>query len=543
MRVSALLLPLLALLPGAHLRGQANADPTLDVAVTSVLALTELGRVGTYPNGTVGLSMAVSLCNFGNPVQFDRPMSPEHPFFGFVLCRESDGRFEQLNDSAFAKHAYGVANGNFCGGNCVNPGGGQFGTNCSDTYSVGANGNRFYLGPADEIDPWLGLWNPVGSYFDQGDPAVPPPQNTDGLRSLTFAQTLAMDPVKNRLAARDQDLLVPGASFYCGALLITKGEPESNRGNSWASRQVGPEWDAGNQEWLFADLGPVVTGSILQHWSGSSLASATNGTDDGRLFVAVVVSGPDIHGLWHYEYAVQNRDNSRGVAAFRVPRCASARVFNTTFRDVDGNAGNDWTVSLSATEVSFLAPAGNALEWNRIYNFGFDSDAGPLSGMVTLDQALPGPGAGSVLVSSDYPGEVHNVYLGDGCGVPSPPLLRPKGTPPYAAIPNPTFEIELSGLQPGGTAVVLFADGGASVPIGGCTFYIGGTVSIASAALMANGSGDASLALPVPALAALEGADLFCQGIEAAVGGALFNQLNLTNGLQIRFGNALIPCP
>ena len=39
--------------------------------------------------------------------------------------------------------------------------GSLMGVNCSDTYGAGNNGDRNWLGPATELDPWLGTWNPI----------------------------------------------------------------------------------------------------------------------------------------------------------------------------------------------------------------------------------------------------------------------------------------------------------------------------------------------------------------------------------------------
>ena len=61
---------------------------------------------------------------------------------------------------------------------------------------------------------------------------------------------------------------------------------------------------------------------------------------------------------------------------------------------------NDWTVARVGNEVVWSVPAGNALEWNTIYNFGFDCDIAPSVGVVTLDEARIGAGALSVQVAS-----------------------------------------------------------------------------------------------------------------------------------------------
>ena len=223
------------------------------------------------------------------------------------------------------------------------------------------------------------------------------------------------------------------------------------------------------------------------------------------------MTGPDNRGMWHYEYAVHNRDNSRGGATLRIPICSSARIFNATVRDIDDDPSNDWTVSVSSTEVAFLAGANNALEWNTIYNFGFDADAAPIAGQVTLDQARPGPGAGFVTVNARVPGMVHTPWLGAGCGSPAP-TLSPSGSPPYAAIPNPSFAFQLDGLQPGGSSIVLLSASASNLPLGSCTLYLGLVPLVVSLdPLTANPSGAASAPLPIPNNVAFEGLDLYAQ--------------------------------
>ena len=91
---------------------------------------------------------------------------------------------------------------------------------------------------------------------------------------------------------------------------------------------------------------------MLDRWSGATVTEGSNGGTgtlsdfDGRFLVGVKVTGP-VNGMWHYEYAVQNLDNSRGGASFRLPVCPSARVENFGFRDIDLDAANDWTPGFS----------------------------------------------------------------------------------------------------------------------------------------------------------------------------------------------------
>lgn len=523
------------------LAAQPNLIPGTSVVMTRPDQLSSGGRLGTFPTGRTGFSMSTTICNNGSTdIQWLRAMDPRHPYYGFLVCRESGGRFEQISDRSFVKHSISAANSPGCG-TCQTFSSTRLGPNCSDTYGVSLNRDRYNLGPAHEIDPWLGVWEPIGSHFDRGEPNVGPPQNMDGQRSLTRTQANAMDPVTHRVEIDDADLVPEGRYFYSAYVVIT-GEPENLRDDNMATQLATPSWNG--SRWLFADVGAPVLGSPLVNWTDATLDSAANGNDDGRLYVAVVVTGPDSDGMWHYEYAVHNRDNSRGAASFRIPICSSARVLNATIRDIDDITANNWVVSMSGSEISFLAGPENAIEWNTIYNFAFDSDAAPVDGSVTLDQARPGPGAGDVTVNARVPGTVYNQHLGAGCGAPAP-SLSPAGDPPLASIPNANFGLQLDGLQPGGSAVILLSATGSSTNVGnGCTFFIGLTPPlVALGPFAADPNGEASTPLPIPNIAALEGADLFAQGVEIFTGGPLFGGFNLTNGLKIRIGNSVTGCP
>ena len=394
------LLPLLA----SALAAQANTVNGLDGRLAVVDNLDYYGRRGAaFPNGEAGMAMLNEMCNPGSVViPWQAAMQPNHPKFGFLIVRESNGRMEQISDRSYCKHAFVSTNYSGPCGTCQNPGTGSvMGINCADTYGSGNNADRNWLGPADEIDPWLGTWNPVGSYFDRGDPDVGPPGNNNGARSPSYS---GPDEVKNRVTVKEQDLLVPGANYFYGIHLVHQGESVSNRGDNLASRGFTPSGSASG--WTFANnqVGQV-WGSILQHWQGAMLDSGGNGTDDGRFFVAVKATSLG-GGQFHYEYAVHNVDNSRGGASFRVPVDPSAVVTNFSFGDIDDNALNNWVGARVGNEVVFTAPAGNPLNWNTIYNFGFDCNVAPGGGLVVLDEARVGPGALSVSVLSQIPGGV-----------------------------------------------------------------------------------------------------------------------------------------
>jgi hypothetical protein len=404
---------------GGSLAAQSNTVPGLDGRLTVVDSFTYQGRRGpAHPNGEIGAAMLNTMCNPGT-VQIPwyaassgpGGMNENHPKFGFLLVRVANDRLEQISDRSFCKHAFTSTNSPGCG-TCQHPGTGSLlGIGCSDTYGVGNNADRNWLGPAGEINPWLGTWEATGSYFDIGDNGT---GTVDGIKSLS---TAGYDSVKYRVTIQESDLTTAGAQYFYGIHLVHEGELLANRWDNLASRGCVPTWNGST--WSFPNNAVGQSyGSILQQWAGATLDSDSNGNDDGRFFVASKVTALG-GGNYHYEYAVHNADNHRGGATFKVPVDAAGSVSNFSFGDIDGNPLNDWTAARVGNEVVFSAPAGNSLDWNTIYNFGFDCNVQASTGNCIIDQARVGPGALSVTVTTKVPSGVPGAdfaVVGQGCG-------------------------------------------------------------------------------------------------------------------------------
>src|SRR5262245_43708757 len=300
---------------------QSNTVAGLDGNLFDIGSPTMWGRRGAAkPNGEIGFSGSNTMCNPGSvPIPWFAQMAENHPKFGFMMVRVTNDRMVQISDRSYCKHAFLSLNDN--NGPCIpctnTTSGNQMFPGCSDVYSASNNASRSNLGPADEIDPWLGTWNHVGSYFDCGDPDVGPPGNTDGVQSNISAP----DQVKNRVTVKDSDILVANSQFYFQIHLLHQGEAVGNRANNLRNRGISFT-DAtpgqGSSGYNVATTGASQGGSVLTRWTGSTLNMAGNGVDDGRIAVAVKVTGPN-NGLWHYEYAVHNIDNNRGAAALHIP--------------------------------------------------------------------------------------------------------------------------------------------------------------------------------------------------------------------------------
>ncbi|MCI0587107.1 MAG: hypothetical protein L0323_09740 [Planctomycetes bacterium] len=545
-----------ALLLAAAAPGQPNVVPGLDVACSNLSSLQALARSGSFPAGLNGFAMSTTCCNPGSVnVPFTAPMGANHPFIAFLLARESAGRLVQVSDWSYAKHTFGSTNSpGACGPACAGGSGANLVVGCFDTYGAGTNGDHFWLGPPAEINPWSGVWNPVCSHFDRGEPPVASPNDCNGLRSLSSSQASALNAgVNHRIRVLDADLNVPGASFYAQAQYVVLGEAESKRddpafplGANLGSKTFTPTWNG--SAWAVTTGTTLMAGSVLKRWSGATVTSAANGLpsspDDGRVYVGHKVTGPGPSGLHHYEYAFHNRDNSRGISAFRIPICAEASFSNAGFRDIDGDAGNDWGLARNPTEI-VVSTGANPLLWNTIYNVWFDSDAAPAAGSLVLDEFLAGPGSPSFAVSASAPTGLFNVNLGPGCGAPSAPSLLASGSPPRAILGNASFGVTTSGHPPGApVGLFALAPGGPTDLGGGCALYSSGLPGAFPLSVgTANGLGTLSWSLPIPADSALEGLSLDLQAVALVPGGAYLGAFNLTNGLRVRAGNSIPGCP
>jgi len=534
------LAPLLLAL-AAPLSAQANRNDDVNVTVIETKTPVALGREGVFPDGRNGISFETTICNTGDvKLDWRAPMSTRHPFICFLIARESDGRLVQISDRSYVKHGIAAANASDCGV-CTEPFGNLLGIGCSDTYSLGLNGDRYTLGPPDEIDPWLGLWQRTCSLFDRGEPPVGGPAECDNVRSLNNQMAQNFGPVEHRIEVLDADLDVPGASFFTMTYYVVKTEPEKVRDDNMGTRRVTAAWTG--SDWDFTIASPLKTGTILNRWSGATVTSAANGEDDGRVYVGVKVTGP-VNGLYHYEYAFHNRDNLRGVGAVRIPICPYAELSGFGFKDVDADALNGWTATVDGDEL-VVSTLDNPLRWNSIYNLWFDTDAAPEAGGLELYAFDPGGGAPSVSVAGTVPTGVFQRVLAGGCG-PNVPSLAANGR---ATLGNAGFALTSGGNTPGATNVLLAGYGPArtldpGLPTGpGCTLWPGGS-AYALSVVVTDVTGNATHPLPIPNLVGLEGVDLVLQCLESrAQGPGHVRSLTLSDGLLVRVGNTSLGCP
>jgi hypothetical protein len=187
----------------------------------------------------------------------------------------------------------------------------------------------------------------------------------------------------------------------------------------------------------------------------------------------------------------------------------------------------------------------NTLRWNTIFNFWFDSDAAPDEGTLSLDQAAPGPGQPAVVLALPAPVVLSQVHLGRGCALATPPTLFATGDPPRATLGNATFGVRSTGNAPGQPNLLLFSRTPGAFSFPPCTVWLGdaGPVQVGSCVLT-DAAGVATHPLPIPSDPALEGREVGIQLLARNPGhGALFSDFELSDGLLVRVGSAIVRCP
>lgn len=520
----------------AALQAQPNIRPGTDVGNTiggiGSPAPSSGGRIGTFPNGEQAWGITTTSCNLGTVnVPWLRDMNVDHPQIGMWMYREYNGRFEQISEFVGVKHGFTSTNSPGCG-SCPGGAGTSLVIGCTDTYGASLNYSHTYMAPPSEVNPWTGLWTSRGSHFDRGYPPVAPPQDTDNVRS---AINFPNSSTGYRNLVWDSGLNVTGATFWVSAYYNVVGEPDANRENNFDTQRFTTSWNG--SQWTFSSTGAHAPKPAIYQWTGAQVGHANNNNGaDGRFYVAVKVTGPTA-GMYHYEYAVFNRDNNGQGAAVRIPVCSTATLTNAFFRDTDQTAGNDWTVSRSAYELVFTAPTANAnnLTWGNLFNFAFDCDMAPSAGIVSIDEAsLAANAAPSVHVAASCPLNARNISLGAGCGTPTPPVLAGSG---IATIGNSSFALTAGSVAANSANVFLLSASATNLPIGACTVYVDPSQLLLVAGIAANSSGVATLPLPVPNDGALNGAAIAVQSAEVQLGGAFQGQADFSNGLSVKLGS------
>jgi hypothetical protein len=399
--------------------------------------INDLGRLGTYPTGTLGLSFNTTSCNNGSiNVPWHAPMAEDHPFMGLVMFRQMNGRMEMIGRGWIKHGFYALANDQChlgCGGG---GGGGYLYVGCSDTYSIANNGSQYYLGPREEVNPYSCVWHCLGSWFD----GVP----VDCVRSNDGS---GLDGVAHRIPVHEDDLALPGATYYYEGVYYVMDDV--NPINNFMWRTVVPVHDVVNG-WTFTDVGGGFTGPqgplLLTAWGEQRDRKQVSATDG---YAILAVQTTDLGGgTWHYEYALYNETSDRGIEKLSIP-VGGANVSNVGFRDIDRDAVNQWTFAVAgglATWSTNAFGSGNPVNpilYESLFNFWFDADAAPVTSMGRLKLFKPGVGDYSFLgTRAPYDGRTAAL---DPNAPTSKVMLFPVEPNPFSRSTNVAFALANSG--------------------------------------------------------------------------------------------------
>jgi len=353
-----------------------------DVIIESIYETKRWGAVGDI----TAFSLGTYACNIGTCWAVWFPNNNQHPVISGNMYRLMDGEFEQIGQS-WLKHGFFALSGDLCSPNCIPTNGQHLGVNCSDPYSAPLNGEQDRLGPKFEVNPSTG---------DFPYPATDLYLTGDAIYKRLQVHTDDLDPLMN-----------PGAVYFLESQYITPDEPPADTHyNNSSYRPVNVTGSAGI--FNLALTGQTEVGSpAIMAWVNSDPEvelDIIDVPDDGRLYLAAKAT--DLGGgMWNYEYAIENQNSHRAVGEFSMQVLPGANLQEIGFHDVDYHSGEpfdgtDWRTTVdSSTGPTMLIwqtddyasnPDANALRWDTLYNFRFDSDTPPRSGPATLGLFLPG---------------------------------------------------------------------------------------------------------------------------------------------------------
>jgi hypothetical protein len=351
-----------------------------DVTYADCTDIANYGSVG----GIRAYAIGSATCNMGDQdLAWDNHGSPALAMNAYRL---DSGRLVQIG-LGFCKVACCAAAGPGCGGPACNGHGGPvLGSGCRDVYGAGFNGGQFGLSPRSTINAYTGTI----ADFSAG----------------------ASDAISRRLQVLQDDL---DAARYPNALYFVEGEyiarddaPAGNALNNASYRRATVTQGS-------FDMSPAGTQAIgipaIQAWRDHGLGVntpdnsvtvfAVDVPQEGRFWVATKVT-TIATDRYLYDYAIFNLNSDRSGGSFSVPRGAGAKFSSAGFHDVRYHSGEpydntDWSSSISATEIEWHSPQtfaqnpnSNALRWGTMYNYWFEANTPPASGLVTLGLFKPG---------------------------------------------------------------------------------------------------------------------------------------------------------
>lgn len=355
-----------------------------DVIVGSLQAVQKFGTNG----GITAYSVGTTSCNQGNDFLTWDAGTNQHPTIGQNMYRvvtldNGCSRVEHIGMS-WLKHGFCALQETLCGP-CDNPASGgcadSLGWNCSDPYSSGLNGQQTNLGPRSEVNATTGFF--PFPFCQDADCNYPP---TIGRRLQVL--TSDMDPD-----------LWPTAEYFVEGMYVHPDDAAACQGHNNASYR------------------PInVSGTANQGFT-ISLTSTTRQTRPGiyawaevdpnvrietydlsecneRFHVAYTVcENPD--GTYHYEYAIYNLNCDVGFSKFAVPVGDHANIFQSfaPYHSSSPYTNNEWASNMNdetgllefSCETFAENEQANAIRWNTMHSFAFDTPDPPVPGYATIE--------------------------------------------------------------------------------------------------------------------------------------------------------------
>ncbi|MBI5365073.1 MAG: hypothetical protein HZA53_17985, partial [Planctomycetes bacterium] len=390
-----------------------NTGP--DVIVGDLIDVLNVTSVG----GVDAIALGTTSCNIGTQVLLWQSGTPNHPVIRQNLYKykvvNGAGRMEHLGAS-WLKHAFAAAAGSLC---CTcQGGGGGLGVGCSDPYGAGLNGSQSSAGPNWQVNAHTG-----GFPYPPANPA--------------WAGVVARRCQVPASALEATGTLSTARFFGEGHYVTPDDAASGNQNNNVSWREMSC---TGTTEFSLALTGVTArTVPAIRAWAAAETGVTLHDVQiagDGLCVVGAKATSLG-GGQWHYEYAVYNMNADRNVGAFSVPVAAGVSVSNIGFHDIDyhdgdGNgsvnvSGADWLGTVAGGAITWACVPqatdnnANAIRWGTTYNFRFDADVAPVTGVITLAPWKLGVPA-NVTTTGDVPGNnaFNTLCAGDGSSTPCP---------------------------------------------------------------------------------------------------------------------------
>ncbi|HIO65971.1 MAG TPA: hypothetical protein EYN40_04680 [Planctomycetes bacterium] len=351
-------------------------DTGQDVIMGDPINMVMVGREGS--KASFGCESAV--CNGGTePLDWYANPDPRHPMMTFNMYRLDPDRLVQIGGS-WTKHGTASAQADACGFGCIpHPDSTATGVGCSDTYGAAYNANQNSMGPRSEINPWIGSFVYEGSYL----------QSDSG----------PWNQVEERLSIEDADLdplLHPDSTWLSETYTIHPSDIDHTSNLAW--EPVGVSGTPG-ANWSIDMSAVSQLGTVQAAWPGASIAVLQSFPPiDGRCYLAHKVTDNG-DGTWHYEYSIYNLDLASNAGSLSIPVASDVTVTNISFHAPEIHSiaySNDaWSFFRDGEGVTWetldhsFGGAANPLRWGWLYNFGFDADAAPETGIASLGVHSP----------------------------------------------------------------------------------------------------------------------------------------------------------